>query len=390
MIDYPVPLERLRYFQEKVGLTPADLALVARHRQTLAAQHERFGAHFYDYFSRIPRTSLILEHEQTPRNLERVLGRWFERLFSDGLGEGFIQYLWDSGLRHVEVSLDQRYVNLGYTIARQFCQGVLAELIPPEDRQALGAAIDKLLDFCVLVATDSFISVTSRCDRQVIEGIAHQVRNPVMVIGGNIKRLQNQVDRSTPTFRAYQAVLEENRRLERMVRDVGVYNQLFQGDPSPQAVDLGPLLAVVLEELAARGHEAARDVRLDLDPGYRVVLADPGDLATMFRHLLENCLEAMDPADPRVEVSTRPSPRQGYLEVRLHNTGQAPSPEEVEGLFNPFHSTKPTGTGFGLPIASLVARRNLGGIELSAAPQGGTLCLVRLPLPGPAPTAAKG
>lgn len=380
MLDFPMPLERLRYFQEQVGLTAQELSVVARHRQVFVERHQEFGTYFYEYFMGIPRTRLILEQGQPQRSLERVLGHWFARLFSDDFGQAFLQYLWDSGLRHVEVNLDQRYVNLGYTIARQFCHQVTADQVPLEDRQPLLAAIDKMLDFCVLVATDSLISVTARCDRQVIEGIAHQVRNPVTVIGGNIKRLQNQVDRSSPAYRAYQMVLQENMRLERMVQDIVVYNELFRGEPQPQAVDLSLALGAVLERLGATWDLKRFRLRLALDPGLNLVQCDARDLETMLRYLLENCLEAADPDDPRVEITTRASGLEGFVELELFNTGRPPHQEELAGLFTPFSSTKPQGTGFGLPIASLAARRNLGSLSLASGLNGGTLSLARLPL----------
>jgi signal transduction histidine kinase len=380
MLDYPMPLDRLKYFQEKVGLTPAELALVAKHRQVFVARHQEFGAYFYEYFWQMPHTRLILEQDHPPRNLERVLGLWFARMFSEDFSPGFIKHLWDSGLRHVEVNLDQRYVNLGYTIARQFCHQVMASRVDPAEAPALLAAIDKMLDFCVLVATDSLISVTERCDRQVIEGIAHQVRNPVMVIGGNIKRLQNQVDEDSPTYKAYQTVLAENLRLERMVRDIVVYNELFRGEPQPRAVDLAATLAAVLERLEKTWPLRGYGLRLALDPGLGLVLCDAKDLDTMLWYLLENCLEAADPADPRLEITSRPGALAGFLELELFNTGRPPSEEELAGLFMPFNSTKPQGTGFGLPIASLAARRNLGFLSLAGGHNGGTLSLVRLPL----------
>ncbi|MFH1035423.1 MAG: protoglobin domain-containing protein [Pseudomonadota bacterium] len=380
MLDYPMPLERLKYFQEKVGLSPEELALVASHRHIFVERHQEFGAFFYEYFSRIPRTRLILEHDNPPRNLERVLGWWFARMFSEDFSPGFIQHLWDSGLRHVEVNLDQRYVNLGYTIARQFCHQVTVSQVDPAQAPALLAAIDKMLDFCVLVATDSLISVTERCDRQVIEGIAHQVRNPVMVIGGNIKRLQNQVPEDSPAFRAYQTVLQENMRLERMVRDIVVYNELFRGEPQPRAVDLAAILATVLERLAKTWPLERYQVRRALDPRLGLAQCDARDLETMLWYLLENCLEAVDPADPRLEITSRPSRLEGFLEVELFNTGKPPSEEELAGLFTPFNSSKPQGTGFGLPIASLAARRNQGFLSLAGGLNGGTLSLIRLPL----------
>lgn len=74
MLDYPMPLNRLQYFQEKVGLNPEELSLVAKHRQAFVERHAEFGAFFYEYFSQIPRTRLILDNDHPPRNLERVLG----------------------------------------------------------------------------------------------------------------------------------------------------------------------------------------------------------------------------------------------------------------------------------------------------------------------------
>jgi signal transduction histidine kinase len=307
-------------------------------------------------------------------------------MFSEDFSPHFIKFLWDSGLRHVEVSLDQRYVNLGYTMARQFCQRIVASHLDPAEAPALLAAIDKMLDFCVLVATDSLISVTSRCDRQVIEGIAHQVRNPVMVIGGNIKRLQNQVEPGSPAFRAYQTVLAENLRLERMVQDVVVYNELFRSEPETQSVDLAAALDKAIERLAKIWDMRNYHLRLALDPGARLVQCDPKDLDTMLWYLLENCLEAADPVDPRLEVTSRASGLDGFVEVELFNTGRPPSEDEMVGLFTPFNSTKPQGTGFGLPIASLAARRNLGFLSLAGGLTGGTLSLIRLPQ-GPQATA---
>lgn len=379
MSNNPVPMDRMQFFQERVGLTQADLALVNRHRQVFADRHPEFGLYFYEYFWAIPRTRLILEQGRPARKLQYVLGEWFRRLFSDDFGPEFMQYLWNSGVRHVEVSLDQRYVNLGYCVARQFCQKVAAETLAPERRAEVGAAIDKMLDFCVLVATDSFITMTSRCDRQVIEGIAHQVRNPVTVIGGNIKRLQNQVQPDSNVYQAYERVLGENRRLERMVHDITVYNQLFQSEPQPRPCDLAPLVQKALDRLGQTWDLASFSIGQAWDPANQMVTSDPGDLETMFFYLLENSLEAAERTGRRLAIANRQAGLSGLVEMEIFNTGEPPLASEINGLMAPFHSSKPLGTGFGLPIASLAARRNLGSLRLGPMPGGGTRCLVHLP-----------
>jgi len=380
MNQYPMPLERLRFFQQKLGVDQAELAALAEHRQAFIQRRAEFGRLFWDYFWQIERTRTVLEHDLPPRHLEKTLGDWFGSLFRDRLSESFIQCLWSSGVKHVQANLDQRYINLGYSLARQFCHRVIGEAVPEGRRGAVARAVDKLMDFCVLVATDSYITMTSRCDRQVIQGIAHQVRNPITVIGGNIRRLQREAAKNSPAYRAYDAVLEENKRLERMVRDVGVYTRLFQSEPNPQALSLFSLLRDILE-LLGRGRDLGGvDIQLDLDPALDKIFGDPQDLEAMFEHLLENCLEALDPADPRIILTSRAGSHAGSLEVELFNTGNPPPPEEIEFLFAPFHSSKPKGTGFGLPIAAMAVQRNLGSISLEPAPQGGALCRLRLPL----------
>lgn len=381
MVDSTIPIERLRYFQEKLGVHKAEFALLDDYRETFIARQSEFGRFFWESFWDIERTRPVLEHGPDPRHLEKTKSLWFGRLFKDKLDQRFIQILWSSGIKHVQANLDQRYINLAYSLARQFCHKIITENIAKGQREPVASVIDKLLDFCVLVATDSYISMTSRCDRHVIQGIAHQVRNPITVIGGNIRRLQKEVAKESPAYNAYEAVLEENYRLERMVKDVSAYTNLFQSEPSPEPVSLSRLLQDLLASLARGRDMRLIKIEIEMDPNLELVFGDPQDLEIMFQHLLENSLEALDPDDPCLRITTRPGPNPDTVEVELFNTGDPPAPEALEPLFAPFHSSKPKGTGFGLPIADMVARRNMGTFKLGPAEEGGTLGVIRLPLP---------
>jgi signal transduction histidine kinase len=126
---------------------------------------------------------------------------------------------------------------------------------------------------------------------------------------------------------------------------------------------------------------AGARLEIGLDPAHPAVLGDREQFRIMFKHLLENSLEAMDPAEPLVTVSS--SVREGspaFLTVEIFNTGTPPSPEMTDKLFTPFYSSKPLGTGFGLPIARLVVRKVQGNVELEPVPGRGTRTLVKLPM----------
>lgn len=375
----PVPFERLEAFRKKLGLDQEALAVLAPHREVFTSRQEEFGQFFLNYFLGIPRTRLVLEQNHAAQRHKKALSHWFGALFSQDLDRSFLTYLWSSGVKHVQLSLDQRFVNLGYAITRQFCHRLIKEHVPAQERERLASLVDIMLDFCVLAATDSFITMTSRCDREMIQGIAHQVRNPVTVIGGNILRLQKKVPPESPTYQAYQTVLAENQRLERMMADIAAYTELFQGEPSPRPLPLAQPLEQARRRLAEAGLLARIRLTMNLDPAYPLVNADPGDLEVMFSQLLFNAAEAVDPADPRVEVRSRPGRAPGFMEVEIFNTGRAPAPQELEDLLSPFSSSKPQGTGMGLPIAALAARRSLGSLNMEPVP-GGVRCLVNLPL----------
>jgi nitrogen-specific signal transduction histidine kinase len=154
--------------------------------------------------------------------------RWFELVFREGLSQELLGYLWRSGLRHAESDIDQRLINLGYAFVRQFCQDVATAEVPSSERENVLVELDKLIDFCALIESHAFITATSQCDMEVVKGISHQVRNPLTVIGGNILRLKRKVTPGSPLEEIYDTILNENRRLEKMVVDVGVYSDMLQ------------------------------------------------------------------------------------------------------------------------------------------------------------------
>ena len=376
----PMPVDRMNDFMAKLDISERDFETVAEHRELFVRRREEFGGFFYDYFSAIPTTRIIMDRCTPPDNLRKVLTYWFGDLFERRLDGEFLTGLWRSGLRHVELNVDQRFVNLGYAVARQFCHQVIQEEIEPRERENLASALDKFLDFCILVATDSFVTATSRCDREVILGIAHQVRNPTTIIGGGVKRLQKNMDKENPQYPLFEAILQENQRLERMVNDIVNYTSVFQEDSSFTAV----LLDILLEEVKARLENvlgaAELSIRWDLDPSLNIVMGDPRDLATLFYYLLENAVEALPAAGGEITIRSRKAPGGPFLTVQVENPGRLPRDIPMSTLFEPFYSSKPTGTGFGLAIASLAARKNLGDLTIEQLPEEKVRAAVTLPL----------
>ncbi len=363
--DIPIPYERLIFFQGLLALEEREEQKLDQYQQFFIEKRQEFGEHFYDYFHKIPETRIILEHEERSGNMKRIWQHWFKSLFKNKLDRQLLPYLWRSGLRHVELNIDQRFVNLGYSIIRRFCQGIAREAIPTADLEPVLVAVDKMVDLCLLIETQAFILATSQCDVEVVRGISHQVRNPITIIGGNISRLQKKVKPGDPLYHTYEIIMQENKRLERMAIDVGVYSEMFQKDPRFLNNSLKDLISRALDRLRKTDWVKNLRIRIDLDPEFPEVQGDPKDLETMLFYLLQNSMEALSPHDPYIRISSKvKDPHSPFIEIEIFNTGTPPKPEELGDLFVPFYSSKPYGTGFGLPIARLAARKDLGEIYL--------------------------
>lgn len=380
MLNIPAPYEKLLQFQESLGLTEDSLTQLDPYRDLFVSKKDEFAAYFHLVFQGIPEAKLVLDYEERPGLMLRIWSHWFERIFRSKLDQELYSYLWRIGLRHVEVNLDQRFSNLGFSVIRQFCHKIILVEIEHGSRTRLLQLIDTVMDLCLLIETSAYIEATTRCDIEIIKGIADRVRNPVTVIGGSIKRLQKKVEADNPAFGVYESLLSENSRLEHMVTDIKTYFEMFQEDAVFGILELEPLIRKTLERLGLNGKFAHVKCETAISPAAASIIADARDMEYMFYHLLENSFEAVDPAAPRVRISSRvvEQPHPGIM-IEVFNTGRPIKEEEFDKFATPFFSTKPAGTGFGIPIIRLAVRKNHGKVIFLPARDEGMIVMITLP-----------
>jgi signal transduction histidine kinase len=379
MADNTAPLHKFHIFRERIGIDDSDLAILEPFRPIFLTKKDEFSEYFYNVFLGIPATKTILLGEKIPGVLKRTWSAWFEAFFSANFDDSFLSWLWKIGVRHVEVNLDQRFSNLGFAIIRQFCHGIVLNEVPLEMRGSVLSVIDKLLDLCVLIETSAYIEHTTSCDIEVMREMADRVRNPAMIIGWNIKRLQDKVSSESKEYRVYKMLMAENQRLEGMVKDIKVYMDLFHAEPNSGTIEIGGLISEALDRLKEEEINGNVKVDISLHQGASLLKGDRQEFAHLFYYLLQNSMEAAGSDDPRITITSEPdldSPH--YLRIEIFNTGEPPH-ENVEQLFSPFFSTKLKGTGFGLPIAQVVVRKHLGRLEIKPLPGKGTSVIVNLP-----------
>jgi signal transduction histidine kinase len=107
------------------------------------------------------------------------------------------------------------------------------------------------------------------------------------------------------------------------------------------------------------------------------VLADPAFLRTALMNLVVNAQQVMAGRGGELLIETRGHERD--VEIRITDTGPGIPPELQEKIFQPWFSTRPGGTGLGLPMARRIVEELGGELTLHSEVGRGTRFTVRLP-----------
>jgi len=210
--------------------------------------------------------------------------------------------------------------------------------------------------------------------------VAHEVRNPLSAIMLNTELLEEEAAKcgceNAPEAAALIAsIKKEAERLQHLTDEY----LAFARPPRPSAAHQS--LNAVAEELAHLVREEARrsgivvDTRMSHDCPCAVI--DPHQIKQAALNLVRNALQAM-PGGGRLTISTEVTPG-GSVAMHVDDTGPG-VPEALRcQIFEPFFTSKPEGTGLGLPLAAHIVRDHGGELDFGAAPGGGARFSIRLP-----------
>ncbi len=208
----------------------------------------------------------------------------------------------------------------------------------------------------------------------LLRSVSHDLRSPLTAIRAAAAGLSSGSIDEADRAELASVVETEAERLTRLVDNLLDLSRVQSGQLEPRA-DWTSAEELVEEAVSSSGVPAARlDVRVESD--LPLFEADAGQIERALANVLEN--SARYAGDDPVVVTAKRSGEDITFRVSDHGPGIAR--EELERIFEPFHSGESGGTGLGLAIARGFVEANGGSLRAQSLPGQGATFVLRLPL----------
>lgn len=212
---------------------------------------------------------------------------------------------------------------------------------------------------------------------EVSSFLATEIRDPMGYIRAQLEEVTGEGTLDFDIQTRVEAAMRDLIRMESLLNDILDFAKPLALDRRPCRV--ATLIDEALELIATDLKVNRIEVTKKFPSRVGQVRWDQEKIQHAFLSIFTNALEAMSPGGHlRITVSQQRG-RQSHMIIRIHNDG-APIPEELgEKIFEPYFTTKRSGTGLGLAMVKKIVEEHQGHIAIHSSPKDGTLVTIKLP-----------
>jgi signal transduction histidine kinase len=266
-----------------------------------------------------------------------------------------------------------------------------AKVLRDEDARVLATTFNTLTDSIVTFQREAAQRERLSSLGRMSTVLAHEIRNPLMIIKGALRQVTREEASPQDIRESASDIDEEIQRLNRLVNEVLDFARPIRFDR--QTTDINAVCTAATTAVTAA--EADPHVVTDLDPRIPTLQSDSERLRTALVNLLANAKQAVRAQAPSGAVSPAAESRNGRavvlttrrlgehrVAITVSDRGIGIAPDDLPRIFDPYFTTRRTGTGLGLPITKNIIE-GLGG-SIAVRSQAGHGTDVRIEL-GDAP-----
>ena len=215
--------------------------------------------------------------------------------------------------------------------------------------------------------------------KEVAQGIAHEIKNPLTPIQLNTQRLvkkfhENKEDFARIFDESILVITQEVQGMKELLDQFLKFSRMPTPDPKPES------LHKIIDSVAAlyANPEKTITFRKSYDPNLSLVSLDAEQFRRVFINLFENAQDAIE-GEGAIEITTRLHKQRKKIAIEFSDTGSGIDPSQRDKLFLPYYTTKKRGTGLGLAIVNRIIIDHNGTIEAKNNSPKGTVFIIELP-----------
>ncbi len=219
---------------------------------------------------------------------------------------------------------------------------------------------------------------------RIASHIAHEIRNPLVTMGGYAKRILRLLKKDFPDEEKIVASAEiiqrESERLEKILSNVMDFTR-----PSKYIKEFSDINRIINDTYSLLKnyiYEKKISVNLILEKDLPSVKSDFNQMKQVMLNLFQNAIDAT-PEGGEISVVTKND--EEFVYIYVQDTGSGFKQEDSSTIFEPFFTTKITGIGLGLANIQKIIKDHKGRIKAYNREEGGAEFVIKLPLPGPEP-----
>ncbi len=215
--------------------------------------------------------------------------------------------------------------------------------------------------------------------REMARQVAHEIKNPLTPMKLNIQYLQQAIRSDKPNIkelagRVTESLIEQINNLSYIASEFSNFAKMPEA--KPEELDLRELLILAT---GLYRNEQAIEVNVSTPPDSVLVFSDHNQLLRMLTNLIENAKQAI-PAEQAGIINVSLQVNENEATITIADNGIGISPEVAQRIFQPYFTTKSSGTGLGLAMTKKIIEFWKGEIWFETEEGKGTTFFIRLPL----------
>lgn len=202
--------------------------------------------------------------------------------------------------------------------------------------------------------------------------VAHEIRNPLISIGGFARRLEKRLNDDKREYA--KIIVNEVSRLENILKEILGFVRSSKYVKS--RVDINELVDSIIDFTKHEVNEKKNTLVRDLSEETLISLIDSDKIKEAILNIISNAAQATDHGS----ITIRTRAENSEVIIELIDTGCGIREEDIKNIFNPFFTTKAEGTGLGLAVTHKIIQEHNGKIKVESVWGGGTAFKIYLPL----------